>query len=160
MPVRKPTEFGKMVEVQEAENQIITHYQVFPERMSDSARLIPAVAEHRRCFGRAPRLAAADAGFYSQRNEKAVQEMGVKWVAVPSRNTRSEERRKLQKQRWFRAGQRWRTGSEGRISVLKRRPGLNRCRYRGLSGMERWVGLWVIADNIIQISRRLALRRA
>jgi hypothetical protein len=35
------------------------------------------------------------------------------------------------RQRWFRRGQRWRVGSEGRISVLKRRHGLTRCRYRG-----------------------------
>jgi transposase, IS5 family len=28
----KPNEFGKLVQVQEAENQIITHYEVFAER--------------------------------------------------------------------------------------------------------------------------------
>lgn len=43
---------------------------------------------------------------------------------------------------------------------LKRRHGLNRCRYRGFEGMRRWVGLGVIADNIIQIGRCLALQRA
>jgi len=86
--------------------------------------------------------------------------MGVTRVAVPSRSSKSSERRKLQKTRWFRAGQRWRTGCEGRISVLKRRHGLNRCRYRGFEGMRRWVGLGVIADNIIQIGRCLALQRA
>lgn len=156
----KPTEFGKLVEVQEAENQIITEYRVFTERPSDRELLVPAVEEHQRRFGRLPRLVAADAGFYSRENEKKVQEMGVRWVAVPNRSTHSEERRKLEKQRWFRAGQRWRTGCEGRISVLKRRHGLNRCRYRGLTGMERWVGLGVIADNLIQIGRCLALQRA
>jgi IS5 family transposase len=155
----KPTEFGKLVALQEAENQVITDYQVFAERPSDSALLVPAVREHERRFGHVPRVVAADAGFYSQQNEKTLQEMGVRWVSVPNRSTRSEERRKLQKQRWFRAGQRWRTGSEGRISVLKRRHGLNRCRYRGLKGMERWVGLGVIADNLIQIGGRLALAR-
>src|SRR3989449_8912449 len=50
----KPTEFGKLVQVQEAENQIITHYEVFAERPADSALLVPAVEEHRRRFGRAP----------------------------------------------------------------------------------------------------------
>jgi IS5 family transposase len=154
----KPTEFGKLVEVQEAENQIITDYRVFAERPSDRQLLVPAVEEHQRRFGRVPRLVAADAGFYSQANEKKVQEMGVRWVAVPNRSTHSQERRKLQKRRWFRAAQKWRTGSEGRISVLKRRHGLNRCRYRGLSGMERWVGLGVIADNLIHIGTRLALQ--
>lgn len=155
----KPTEFGKLVQVQEAENQIITEYRVFAERPSDAELLVPAVQEHRRHFGRVPRLVAADAGFYSRENEKKVQEMGVRWVAVPNRKTSSEERKKLQRQRWFRAGQRWRTGCEGRISVLKRRHGLNRCRYRGQNGMERWVGLGVIADNLIHIGCRLALQR-
>jgi IS5 family transposase len=155
----KPTEFGKLVQVQEAENQIITEYRVFAERPSDRELLVPAVAEHQRRFGRVPRLVAADAGFYSQANEKKVQEMGVSWVAVPNRSTHSEERRELQKRRWFRTAQKWRTGSEGRIGVLKRRHGLNRCRYRGLNEMERWVGLGVIADNLIHIGCRLALQR-
>jgi len=156
----KPTEFGKLIQVQEAENQIITNYQVFAERPSDRELLVPAVEEHQRRFGRLPRVVAADAAFYSQANEKKVKEMGVSWIAVPNRSTHSEERRRLEKRRWFRAAQKWRTGSEGRISVLKRRHGLNRCRYRGLQGMERWVGLGVIADNLIHIGGRLALQRA
>jgi IS5 family transposase len=84
--------------------------------------------------------------------------MGVTRVAVPSPSTKSSERRKLQRSRRFRAGQRWRTGCEGRISVLKRRHGLNRCRYRGFKGMQRWVGLGVIADNIVQIGGCLAVQ--
>jgi transposase, IS5 family len=128
------------VEVQEAENQIITNYRVFADRPSDQQLLVPAVEEHQRRFGRVPRVVAADAGFYSQASEKKVQEMGVSWVAVPNRSTRSEERRELQRRRWFGAAQKWRTGCEGRISVLKRRHELNRCRYPGFSGMERWVG--------------------
>ena len=154
----KPTEFGKLVQVQEAENQIITNYRVFAERPSDRELLVPAVEEHQRRFGRVPRTVAADAGFYSQANETKVLEMGVRWVSVPNRSTHSQERRKLEKRRWFRAAQKWRTGCEGRISVLKRRHGLNRCRYRGFEGMERWVGLGVIADNLIQIGSRLALQ--
>jgi IS5 family transposase len=84
--------------------------------------------------------------------------MGVTRVAVPNRNCKSSERRKPQRTRWFGAGQRWRTGREGRISVL-RRNGSNRCRYRVFESMQRWVGLGLIADNIIQIGRCLALQR-
>jgi IS5 family transposase len=147
----KPTEFGKLVKVQEAENQIITHFEVYDERPSDSALLVDAVEIHQQQTGSLPRIVAADAGFYSQANEKKLQEMGVKNVSVPNRNTRSEQRRSHQKKRSFKEGQRWRTGCEGRISVLKRRHGLNRCRYRGQNGMRRWVGLGVIADNLINM---------
>jgi Transposase DDE domain len=140
-------------------NLVYRAFEVFAERPEDSRLLVPAVEQHQRRFGRAPRMVAADTGFYSLKNEKTIQEMGVTRVAVPSRSTKSSERRKLQRTRWFRAGQRWRTGCEGRISVLKRRHGLNRCRYRGFEGMQRWVGLGVIADNLIQIGRCLAVQR-
>jgi IS5 family transposase len=152
----KPTEFGKLVKVQEAENQIITHYEVYDERPTDSALLVNAVEIHARQMDSAPRIVAADAGFYSQANEKRLEEIGVKNVSVPNRNTRSEQRRLHQKKRSFRQGQRWRTGCEGRISVLKRRHGLNRCLYRGQDGMKRWVGLGVIADNLINMGLHLA----
>ena len=156
----KPNEFGKLVELQEAENQIITHYEVFEERPSDRHLLIPAVEAHRRKLGRVPGWVAADAGFYSRANEEAAQALGVKYVSIPNRSTRSEERRRLEKQRWFKQAQKWRTGCEGRISVIKRRHGLVRCRYHGLQGMRRWVGLGVIADNLINIGRYLAPRPA
>jgi len=133
----KPNEFGKLVQLQEAENQIITHYEVYDNRPADQRLLIPAVETHQRKLGRVPRLVAADAGYYSRTNEEAVKEMGVDYVSIPNRSTRSEERRKLQKRRWFKKGQTWRTGCEGRISTVKRRHGLARCRYRGLDGMRR-----------------------
>jgi len=152
----KPTEFGKLVKIQEAENQIVTHFEVFAERPADSALLLPSIDVHQQRLGRIPRMVAADAGFYSSKNEKAGQALGVRWMSVPNKKTSSSERKLLQHQRWFRNGQKWRTGSEGRISVLKRRHGLRRCLYPGLDGMRRWVGLGVIADNMIQMGCHLA----
>ena len=156
----KPTEFGKMVQLQEAENQIITHYDVFDRRPSDRELLLGAVKAQQRKLGRLPQLVTADAGYYSQAQERAVQDLGVKWVAVPNRSTRSVERKKLEKSRWFKKAQAWRTGCEGRISVVKRRHGLRRCLYRGVEGMKRWVGLGVIADNLINIGKVMAAARA
>jgi transposase, IS5 family len=121
--------------------------------------LLAALEVHRRKLGRIPQLIAADAGYYSQANERAAQALGVKYVSIPNRSTRSEERRRLQKQRWFKNGQKWRTGCEGRISVVKRRHGLARCRYRGMPGLRRWVGLGVIADNLINMGRQLAVQQ-
>jgi DDE family transposase len=156
----KPNEFGKLVQLQEAENQIITHYEVYDERPSDQHLLLPAVEVHQRKLGRTPRWLAADAGYYSRANEEGAQALGVKYVSVPNRSTRSAERRQLEKQRWFKRGQKWRTGCEGRISVVKRRHGLARCRYQGADGMRRWVGLGVIADNLINMGRWLVAQPA
>jgi IS5 family transposase len=152
----KPTEFGKMIKVQEAENQIVIDYTVYDEKPSDSNLLIPSIETHQRLMGRTPDLAAADAGFYSAKNVAKAEERGVKRVSVPNRSTKSAARRQYQKQRWFKKGQKWRTGCEGRISLLKRRHGLRRSLYKKVTGMKRWVGLGVIADNLINIGRVLA----
>jgi IS5 family transposase len=152
----KPTEFGKMVKIQEAENQIVTGFAVYDKKPSDSDLLIPAIETHRELLGRTPHLVAGDAGFYSGKNEANAQKLGVKRVSVPNRSTKSPARRQYQKQRWFKKGQKWRTGCEGRISVLKRRHGLTRSRYKGAAGMARWVGLGVIADNVINIGIAMA----
>ena len=110
---------------------------------------------HEQRTGRTPDLAAGDAGFYSAKHVAEAKQMGVKRVSVPSRSTKSATLKREQKKRWFKKGQKWRTGCEGRISVLKRRHGLNRCRYKGVSGMKRWTGLGVIADNLINIGRAI-----
>jgi len=156
----KPTGFGRLVKIQEAENQIITDYEVCEKRPADSALLIKSLEAHRQKLGCVPSVVAGDAAFYSAANEAAAKEMGVKQVAIPNRSTTSAERRSLQKKRWFRKAQAWRTGCEGRISVIKRRHGLNRCRYKGDEGMKKWVGLGVIADNLINIGKIVALRTA
>jgi IS5 family transposase len=145
----KPNEFGKMVKLQEAENQIVIDEasrkagcgkSARPVRPSDSDLLVPAIEIHQAKLGRTPRLVAADAGFYSARNEAAAKASGVKRVCIPNRSTKSVARKREQKKRWFRNGQKWRTGCEGRINVAKRRHGLDRCHYKGSSGMKRSVG--------------------
>jgi IS5 family transposase len=156
----KPNEFGKMIKLQEAENQLIVDYEVYARRPNDSDLLIPAIVAHQAKLGRVPRLVATDAGFYSARNEAAAKAMGVRRVCIPNRSSKSPERKREQRKRWFRNGQKWRTGCEGRISVVKRRNGLDRCRYKGDAGMQRWVGLGVISDNLVNIGRVISARTA
>jgi len=152
----KPNEFGKLVLIQEAEEQIVTRYQVCEQRPADSTLLEGCLEQHVEQFGRAPQRVAADPGFFSAANESKAEQMGVNRVSIPSHDTKSPARKQRQKQRWFKKLQKWRTGCEGRISVLKRRHGLRRSLYRGPDGIRRWVGLGVIADNMIHIGTHLA----
>jgi IS5 family transposase len=133
---------------------------VCQQRPADATLLLGAVHIHQQRLGRAPELLAGDAGFYSAENEREAHAQGVKRVSIPNRSTRSAACRQHQKQRWFRQGQKGRTGGEGRISVLKRRQGLNRSRYRGEEGMERRVGLGVVADTLINRGRVWASRKS
>jgi IS5 family transposase len=147
--IAKPNEFGKLVTIQESEHQIITAYEVHATRPADVTLWTAALDRHQTIFGRAPDLAAGDRGFASAGNEQAAIDRGVRRVILPRRGPKSPARRAYERQRWFRRGQRWRVGYEGRISVLKRRHGLDRCRYHGADGMHRWVGLGVIANNLV-----------
>ena len=142
----KPTEFGKVVKVQEAEHQLITDYTVCPTRVPDGELWVPALDRHTQLFGRAPQLAVADSSFSSRANALAAEARGVRRVALPQGRGQSRPR-------WFRRALRWRTGCEGRISVLKHRHGLARSRYRGMDGMHRWVGLGVIAHDLLVLGR-------
>ena len=144
----KPTEFGKLVKLHEGENQIIVDYEVFAKRPADATLLQPTVKRHKELLGRVPDLLAADRGFWSAANKQAALAAGVKKVCIPATGRGSAEQRHMQRQRWFRRGQRFRTGCEGRISVIKRRDGLARCRYRGMDGMDRWVGWGVVSNNL------------
>lgn len=154
----RPTEFGNLALLVEAENQIVTSYRICAGNPADATLLIEGLESHIAVVGRAPKLLAADSGFFPAANEKRAIEWGVGQVAIPRQGTQSAERLKKQKTRWFKSAQRWRTGCEGRISVLKRRHGLNRCGYKRASGMERWVGWEVIADNFTNIGCHLASR--
>jgi len=150
--ISTPNEFGSLVTIQEAEHQIVTAYEIHAARPADVTLWTPALDRHLAIFGRAPDLAAGDRGFSSARNEQAAVDRGVRRVVLPRRGPKSPTRRAYERQRWFRRGQRWRVGCEGRISVLKRRHGLRRCRYHGVDGMNRWVGFGVIADNLMNIA--------
>jgi IS5 family transposase len=147
--ISKPNEFGNLVTIQESEHQIIKAYEVHAGRPADVTLWTAALDRHQAIFQRAPYLAAGDRGFSSAANDQAATARGVRRVILPRRGPKSPARRVYERQAWFRRGQRWRVGCEGRISVIKRRHGLRRCRYHGTDGMARWVGLGVIADNLM-----------
>ncbi len=84
----KPTEFGKLVKIQEAENQIIIDYQVYDKRPHDADLLLPPIEVHQQRPGRLPRLVAAGAGFYSPAKETPAQQRGIVRLSTrsPSHN--------------------------------------------------------------------------
>jgi IS5 family transposase len=113
----------------------------------------PSLDHHPRVFTRPPRLLAGDRGVYTTANERYATTPGVKQVVLPKPGAKSATRLAHEPQRWFRCGHNWRSGIEGRISGLKRRHKLDRCRYHGPDGMERWVGWGVITHNLRVIAQ-------
>jgi IS5 family transposase len=154
----RDTEFGRMVWLDEVDGGILSRYAVLDGNPADADQLAPALAHRRRLFGRPPDLVAADRGVYSPANEQAAHAAGVRRVALPQPGRRTPDRRRHERQRWFRRAMRFRAGAEGRISVCKRRGYLGRCRERGEDATERWVGWGVLTANLSTIARTLAAR--
>ena len=150
---RTDTEFGRKVLLGETDHGIITIYQVLDENPSDTALLKPVVRGHRRLFRKRLKAVAGDRGFYSQANEDWLKDSGVKQASIPKRGKVREDRRRYQKQSWFKRLQRFRTGIEARISLLKRKFGLKRSLMRGSPGVNIWVGQGILAHNLWQAAR-------
>jgi transposase, IS5 family len=152
----KPTEFGRVIWLDEVDGGIISRYEVLDGNPDEKAQLPPSLDHHIAQFGQPPELLAGDRGLHSTANERYAQRHGVAEVVLPKPGKKSAKRIAHEHQAWFLAGRNWRAGIEGRISGLKRRHGLDRCGYHGDAGMERWVGLGVIAHDLRVIAEALA----
>jgi len=144
----KTVEFGYKVRIDETESGFVTGYELYAGNPSDDDLLIPAVEQHIARFGAAPHAVATDRGFGSQANEKAVAALGVTRVSLPTRGKKSKKRTEHEKQHWFQDLQRYRAAGEAKISLLKRKYGLGRSRYRGLVGSKTWVGFGIWVHNL------------
>jgi IS5 family transposase len=156
----KPTEFGRKVWLDEVDGGIVTRWEVLDGNPPDSGQWQPAIDHHLDLFGKPPFLASADRGLYSPDNEAYAEQKGVKRVVLPKRGRKTEKRRQHEAQSWFKRGRRFQAGIEGRISVLKRKHGLDRCLDHGEEGFERWIGWGVIAGNLTVMGRTLAAKAA
>ena len=50
----------------------IRSYEVVAGNQADTESWLPALQHHQECFGKPPEMAAADRGFFSAQNERAV----------------------------------------------------------------------------------------
>jgi IS5 family transposase len=156
----KPNEFGRLVRLDEVENGIVSRYEVLVGNPADTKAWTAALEQHQLSFGRPPRMATADRGYFSAKNQQEAEESGVKRVALPARGRLSKARTQRQKERWFQRALRWRAGIEARISTLKHPFSMVRATYKGDTGFQRYVGWCVITQNLVSMARTLVHRKA
>jgi IS5 family transposase len=145
-------EFGRQVVLDEVEGGIVTRYEIL-EHPNEHGQAVEAVAHHIALFDHPPGTVAGDRGVHSPETEATLTEAGVKHVAIPAAGKLSQERKALEHTRTWKRGYRWRAGIEGRIASLRRDYGWRTCRYHGQNGMERCLGLGVIASNLRHIAQ-------
>jgi IS5 family transposase len=156
----QPVAFGRKVWLEEVEGGILSGYRLLAEAGQDFPSLPASLIAHQRRFGRPPRLLAADRGVYSAATEAMAPQAQITHGVIPYAGKPPPARVAYERTAWFRRGLRFRAGLEGRISVRRRRFGLDRCRDHGEAGLERWVGWGVVTANLATIAHIWAGRSA
>ena len=99
-----------------------------------------------------PRSVTADRSYGEPATDRDLEALGVRTVAIPRKAKVSPARRDAEHAGGFRRLVKWRTGSEGRISYLKRRYGWDRTRLDGRGGAAIWCAHGDFAHNLVKIS--------
>ena len=156
----KPVEFGHKVWLDEVDGGMVTAWRVLDGNPPDDEQWRPAVDHHLQQFDKPPWQASGDRGLYSPANEAYARQQGVKRIILPKPGRKTAQRKQYESQSWFKRGRRFHAGVEGRISVVKRKHGLDRCLDHGQEGFDKWVGWGVIAGNLAVMGRTLAAKAA
>jgi IS5 family transposase len=158
--VEKPVEFGRKVLLAESGKGLVTDYQVLDGNPTDDGLVGWTLEEHKKNFGFVPRLFSGDRVFYSQQNVERCEQAGVRVVCLPYRGrAKPAERETYERTAEFKKGQRFRAGIEGRISVLFRGRGMKRCLLEGEQRLEVFIGVAVLANNLMVLARHLTRKR-
>ena len=102
--------------------------------------------------GHKPRTVTADRNYGEKSIEDDLRRLGVRHVVIPRKGTPGKARQAAERRPAFRRTVKWRTGSEGRISALKRQYGWDRTRLDTIQGARTWAGYGVLAHNLVKIS--------
>jgi transposase, IS5 family len=155
-PIRKgrlgrPVEFGYKAQVVDNQDGVVLDWQVERGNPADAPMLPEAVARIKERTGRIPRAVTADRGYGEAAIDRALFDLGVTKVVIPRKGRPGAARRATEKSRPFQRLVRWRTGSEGRISALKRQWGCRRTLMDSLEGARTWTGHGIFAHNLVKI---------
>jgi len=152
----KPVEFGYLAQVVDNTDGIVVDHGVHVGNPYDGPLLAPAVARFKSLVGRAPRAVTADRGYGETKVDADLAALGVRHIAIVRKGRASAARQKIERRDAFRKLIKWRTGSEGRISALKRSYGWNRTLMDGIAGAQTWCGYGIFAHNSVKIGKLIA----
>jgi transposase, IS5 family len=155
----KPIEFGYKAQVMDNADGIVVDHSVHVGNPRDDGLLLPAVKRIIARFGKAPRAVTADRGYSNTKIEDELTQLGVRTVVIPRAGKPSAARRAHQQRRSFHKLVKWRTGSEGRISHLKRGYGWDRTLIDGIDGAQTWCGWGILTHNSVKIANLLDLTK-
>ena len=151
----KPTEFGYVVQIAEVTPNtkpgargLVLPASSRPGNPGEN-QLLPDTARELERLGLSPSEVALDGGFQTGPTTDALEPLAPKRTFIAGRQQPGSKRTR-------RRLARYRTGTEGRISHLKRRYGLRRSRLKGQRGQQTWTGWAILAYNLDTLTVRSA----
>ncbi len=147
----KPAGFGYKAQVLDNDDGIVLDHTLEQGNPADGPQLAPAVGRVIKRTSRAPRTVAADRGYGEKNVEDDLHDLGARQVVIPRKGKPGKARQAAEHRPAFRRTVKWRTGSEGRISTLKRGYGWDRTRLDGTEGARTWTGHGILAHNLVKI---------
>jgi IS5 family transposase len=148
----KPIEFGHKVLLVETGEKFIIHYETMPKQRADKELIHESLKAHRKIFGCGPDILAGDKGFYENREQISGLSEKIETVSICKKGRRTAEEDRRESTEEFKAGQRFRAGIEGTISVLKRAFKLSRCLFKGFKNFASSVGCAVFCHNLVTLA--------
>src|SRR6267142_138817 len=148
----RPVEFGHKAQIVDNDDGIVLDHTVEQGNPPDAPQLAPAVKRVTKRAGRTPGTVTTDRGYGETKVDKQLTDLGVRTVVIPRKGKPSQARRAEEHRPAFRRTIKWRTGSEGRISTLKRGYGWDRTRIDGTEGARIWTGHGILTHNLVKIS--------
>src|SRR3989442_8580214 len=137
----------------------LTDYCPLGDRVVDQARrrvLKSSLKAHRETSGSFPKVFATDRGFDNAGNQKTCRQARIPCASIPQRGgKKTAQRQAFEKSPDFKKAQRFRAGIEGRISVLFRGRGMKRCLAQGKERFRVFVGVAVLANNLLKLAELL-----
>jgi IS5 family transposase len=149
----KPIEFGHKILVAQTGEKFIHHYAVMEKKIEDKELLMPAVKVHKKLFGEYPEVLSTDKGFYESMKQIEGLEEKIAVVSIAKKGRRTQAEYERETSDAFIDGQRFRAGSEGSISVLKRAFKLGKCFFKGFKNYAASVGFAVLCHNLVLLTR-------
>lgn len=148
----KPVEFGYKAQVVDNEDGVVVDHNVEIGNPPDAPMLVPAIERVAARARTMPVAVTADRGYGEASIEDALNARGVATVVLPTKGKPNASRRAVEQRPEFQRLVKWRTGSEGRISCLKRDFGWNRTQLDGIKGARIWCGQGVFNHNLVKIA--------
>jgi hypothetical protein len=112
--------------------------------VSDTQLLEKSLHGYKERFNKSPTQLAADRGFWSKENRQMAEDYGIKKIAIENKGKSSYLKGQPFRERLRRA----RCKIEAKISLAKRKYGLDRCLYSVSNGEEIWARLGLTAMNL------------